>query len=384
MPQSKGIDDNRRRTLRIIAGGGLLLVCGTGGCVSKSKPVALRPQETFCSDIRRNHWLALAARAPSSHNMQPWMVGLPEGNNDIILYLRNESLLPQSDPDRRQAMIALGGFLELLMMAAQADGIHGELTLFPQSEAIKKPIAQLKFPTHPAMKQTDPLLNFVQQRATNRNIFNQNRRLTAADLNALSDRMYHEGVTLQTVSDDIRVTRIGEQVTKAWHVELGQENIMREMLSVTRVGRRENETHRDGVEIRGFLPELAATLGIFSRDRIPAPDSMVMKNMREMGEKQAQSAAAWVWITTDSNSPQAQIAAGREYVRLHLRATQAGIAFHPMTQLLEKYPAMRSLQNNLYQLLEVPENRTVQMLVRVGYADPTPPTLRRTVDVVIL
>jgi nitroreductase len=182
-----------------------------------------------------------------------------------------------------------------------------------------------------------------------------------------------------------KISEISAQVAEAWRIDLQQPEIMLEMLKVTRIGRREIEHYRDGIAIQGFLPELAERLGMFPRDRVPEQNSAMMKSMREMGEQQASSAAGWVWLVTTGNSRSQQIAAGRAFVRLHLRATQLGIALQPMSQALEDYPAMIESQQKLYQVLTVtPEKETVQMLARIGYADPAPLSPRRNLpDLVI-
>jgi hypothetical protein len=168
---------------------------------------------------------------------------------------------------------------------------------------------------------------------------------------------------------------------EAWLAELQHQGIMQEMLNVTRIGSNEIERYRDGIAIQGFLPELAAALGMFPRDHVPASDSAMMDSMRKMGRKQADSAAGWVWIVTPGNTRTQQLAAGRSFVRLHLRATQLGLALQPMSQLLEYSPAMVELQRSLYRTLDVSSDKaTIQMLARVGYADSVPPTPRRDIS----
>lgn len=384
IPKSTGMKKSRRNVLRILAGSGVLLLCGAGGCSTREKAVSV-PQNIPQNNDPRYRWLTAAARAPSSHNMQPWMVGLPSGKHDILLYLRPQSMLPHSDPQNRQAIISLGGFLELLIMAAQSEGYQEEILLVPERTNKNSPVVHVKFRLTEAQPTPDGLLPFVSQRATCRGPFDPLRQLTETQLNILLVEGNTYGIHANGSNHSKMVSQISDLATRAWMKELEQQDIMREMLSVTRVGRKEIAHYRDGVAVQGFLPELAATLGMFPRDRIPAPDSTVMKSMREMGKQQAMTSVAWMWLVSTNNSLAQQIAAGRAFVRLHLRASQLGIALQPMSQLLEEFPSVASYRSDLYDNLDIPDGATVQMLVRLGFVPPgssDSPSLRRPIDAV--
>jgi exonuclease VII small subunit len=55
---------------------------------------------------------------------------------------------------------------------------------------------------------------------------------------------------------------------------------------------------------------------------------------------------------------------------------------HPWSQALQEYEEMSDLYDEARQVLET-RNQTVQMLVRVGYAEPTEPSARRGVDAIL-
>ncbi|VUS33388.1 Acg family FMN-binding oxidoreductase [Klebsiella spallanzanii] len=373
----------RRRFLRLLGGASILLLPLLNGCSNTAKSTAIAAPVN--DGDPRYRWLAVAARAPSSHNMQPWKVALTSRPDKMALYVDTGSLLPAADPQCRQTMISLGGFIELLCMAANADGVHCEVEHLAPNKDANQPVALFTFTRMQAAQEPDGLLPFAASRRVNRETFHQNASISEERLSLLlaagsrRDAVAHGSVQTGKISE------ISAQVAEAWRIDLQQPEIMLEMLKVTRIGRREIEHYRDGIAIQGFLPELAERLGMFPRDRVPEQNSAMMKSMREMGEQQASSAAGWVWLVTTGNSRSQQIAAGRAFVRLHLRATQLGIALQPMSQALEDYPAMIESQQKLYQVLTVtPEKETVQMLARIGYADPAPLSPRRNLpDLVI-
>ena len=75
----------------------------------------------------------------------------------------------------------------------------------------------------------------------------------------------------------------------------------------------------------------------------------------------------------------AQLAAGRDWLRLNLAATALGLGLHPISQALQEFPEMRASYIEAHALL-APEGGVVQMLGRIGYAAAVPPTPRWPVD----
>ena len=57
-------------------------------------------------------------------------------------------------------------------------------------------------------------------------------------------------------------------------------------------------------------------------------------------------------------------------------AGAAGLAFHPLSQALQEFPEMQEHYDRAHALLGAAEGETVQMLVRLGYADAPPPAPR--------
>jgi hypothetical protein len=68
--------------------------------------------------------MAFAILAPSVSNLQPWLVELPR-DDMLVLRCDLKCRLPDSDPGDRMTTISLGGFLELLRMAAAEQGYRG-------------------------------------------------------------------------------------------------------------------------------------------------------------------------------------------------------------------------------------------------------------------
>ena len=147
-----------------------------------------------------------------------------------------------------------------------------------------------------------------------------------------------------------------------------------------RFGQRAIAEHRDGLGMSGAGVEFFKLLGQLDREELINPDSQAnqtaAKNWREM----AMTSPAFLWITSNGDTPSMRLNAGRAYARLALAATEAGLAMHPWSQALQEYDEMADLRAEMRQFLAPPEGETVQMLVRIGYAEQTAPSARRDVQ----
>ena len=88
-----------------------------------------------------------------------------------------------------------------------------------------------------------------------------------------------------------------------------------------------------------------------------------------------------MWLTTRNDAPETRLLTGMAYARLNLAATALGLAMHPWSQALQEYDEMADLYVEARNMLGG-EDEIVQMLVRVGYADPAPPAARRSVEAI--
>lgn len=71
--------------------------------------------------------LALAVRAPSTHNSQPWLFHID--GKEISIFRDNSRLLPEADKDGRDILISIGACLEHLLIAARYYGMLESVTI---------------------------------------------------------------------------------------------------------------------------------------------------------------------------------------------------------------------------------------------------------------
>lgn len=392
---------DRRNFIRLV-GGGVLGAAGAGlaACSSDFPAAAVAawagPAPT--DDVR--HWaLGHAILAPNSHNRQPWLVDLREPDA-ITLFVDRERMLPETDPWFRQIVVSQGTFLELLVIALRERGIEPRVTVFPDGDFAPRrvddrPVARVSWtPAGPAPVK-DPLHAQILRRQTAKVDYDTGRPVAPALLGALAAVLPPDagfGVRFGGTVDAARLEPLRQLCRDSAKVELGTPRTVMESMRLTRVGPAEIAANPDGISLNAPLLRAYAAVGLFDRTHPPAVGDAVFEKMLAMFEGHSRSAMGFVWLGTATaanaaaqKTRSAEIAAGRAYVRLQLKATELGLQMHPMSQAPQEFPEMKPYYDRLHQLTvgKPAEQETVQMFCRVGYCDAQPHTPRRGVDAII-
>jgi hypothetical protein len=370
----------RRRQFLLVAGGGVVLAA-TGGAgaflATRTPESALRPwRDAGTYEDPRLRALSYAILAPNPHNRQPWSVELL-GENDLALYADTTRLLPHTDPLNRQITIGLGCFLELMSLAAAADGYATEVELFPEgsdpSRLDTRPVARARFVASSGIA-ADPLFAHVLDRRSLKEPFDLARPVPQGVLDALSSAGRH-GNTIGATGDTARVAALRDLTHRALDIEIRTPHTYRESVDLFRIGRAEIEANPDGIDFGGPLFDSLALLGMLSREAALAPGTMVYEQGIGAVMANVDTAMAHIWMVSPGNSRIEQIGAGRDWLRINLAATAAGVGFQPLSQALQEFPEMAECHAEVHREL-APEGGTVQMLARLGYAAPVAPSPR--------
>ncbi len=383
-----------RRTFIRLAGGGTVAAASTpmlAGC-SLGSAFPAQAVEAWqgpgqASDPRR--WaLAYAITAPNPHNLQPWLADLRE--KDVITIRTDPTrVLPHTDPFGRQILIGHGAFLELLVMALAERGLGAEVTMWPEGEldaSLKnwdeRPIARLRLLQG---AKADPLFAQILKRHTAKSDYDTSRLVSSEVLAQVLAGAGAERFGLKTggTVDSARLDPLRQLCWQSAQVELLTPRTVMESIALTRVGPAEILAHRDGISLNELPIRMINAVGLFDRTQPPAKGSQAEKTMLSRFEGHSRTAMGFVWLF-GPNRRTDQLAAGRAYVRLQLKASELGLDVHPMSQALQEFPEMESHYARAHQLTlglpapAGPHDATVQMFCRVGYA-PTPamPTPRR-------
>lgn len=384
---------NRRNFIKItsLGLGSLALSSAVVGC-SDNLPAddygwsAPNPAE---QDIRLKV-LSYAILCPNPHNKQPWIIHLT-GPRSFDLYVDPERLLPATDPFYRQIHIGQGTFLETLAIAATGLGHQAHINYFPQgmysnTELLNKPVASIELTEHADIA-VDPLFSQLLHRHSNKREYD-NRSLTADEINTL--HAFHgpqNSRPLSLVSSAQAQSNFEQILTKAMQIEVGDRARDHETIEMFRFDEDEVRQYRDGFGVAqtglsGFRKRLVETF-FLSRSSAEADPTDFGEQAVSMTQKTAASTATFGWISSKGNSRLDQVQTGRDYCRLNLQTTAMGLAQHPMSQVLQEYPAMLPLQAAFKKTFSIDEQDTVQMLFRLGRAAPTAHGPRRLVSQLI-
>jgi hypothetical protein len=371
----------RRHVLSLLAAAPALSACGGRGDLPD--PAAAWRDPGAAEEDPRRFALAHAILAPNPHNTQAWQVAL-DGGDGMTLYCDLERRLPFTDPFDRQITIGCGCFLELYALAARERGHRAQITPFPDGEPPprldERAIAHVQLIAEPPAVPNDGFAQITQRR-TNRNVYDG--RVPPEDvLQGLIGIAGGQGIAGEYVSDAARVAALRDLVWRAFDRELRTRGAQEETYNWLRFGEAEVAAHRDGLAIDAPMAPLLKSLGFLDRDDFLNPESMANKQAAEDWRAKAESAPAFLWIRTVGDSALERLEAGQVYARINLAATAAGLAMHPWSQALQEYEEMAELRAEARRLLDAGDE-TVQMLARVGYAEPVGPAARRGVDAVL-
>lgn len=371
---------NRRSVLRIAGSSAVILAAGAGAFATTRRPdVALGPWSVAGASYAdpRLKALSYAILAPNPHNRQPWLVRL-DGQDAVTLYCDAERLLPETDPYGRQIVIGLGCFLELMRMAAAEDGQQADIEPFPEGEPSRlddgRAVARIRFVQTPDVAR-DPLFGFVPHRRSNKEPFDSDRPVQPETLTALSQAAVRRSA-VRTFHDTADIAELRQLTWQAHLLEMRTPRTLMESVRLMRIGKAEINANPDGIDLGGPMMESLRLLGLLDREQLADPGSTAFSQGLEHYRAIMGSGMAYVCLLSDDNSRVTQLEAGRDWLRLNLRATELGLSAHPVSQALQEFPEMADLHARMRIRLGARPQQTVQMLGRLGYGPSVPPSPR--------
>jgi nitroreductase len=364
------------RRAMLVSGGGAVLLTGTIGWGTTRAPTSARDpwrtaQDGFGDPLL--DVLAYALLAPNPHNMQPWRIHRT-GETSFIIYPNPDRLLPQTDPFSRQITIGFGCFLEMFHVAASQHGWRADITAFPDGRASGRlaadtAIAAVRIVRDQTVR-PDPLFDQVLARRTNRAPYDLKRAVSDNQLTALTnaartpERVGHTNAApmleqLRTLTSD------------AWRVEWETAHTREESIKVMRFSKQQTNEDPWGLAIPSVAIEALHAAGIITREKMRKPGTLAYNGSLNGYINACHASSAFMWLTTPKNDRWSQVETGRSWVRMHLKATELGLGFHPLSQALQEFPEMAAQYQHAHDAL-APSGGTVQMLVRLGYAASPP------------
>ena len=372
----------KRRAFLKVLGGGAILAAGGAGIFAATRtptealaPWKVAPGPDSSIDPRRII-LSHAILAPNPHNRQPWLVDL--GNkNEITLFCDLDRRLPHTDPFDRQITIGLGCFLELAHMTARQIGYEANIELFPEGEGNprldERPVARIRLSQ--VETKADSLFAQIFERRSNKDPYDPNKAVDDMTAETLLAQAI-SGTFAGKVTDAETAEKLRDIAWQAMDTELRTYRTAKESIDLLRIGKAEIEANPDGIDLGGAFFEVVNALGFMDREAMLDTSTTVFQQQVEAIKEPFKTANGFVFVKTAGNSRKDQIAAGRDYVRINLKATEMGVAMQPWSQSLQEFPEVAEQFNAIRGVLGIAGNETLQMFARIGYGEKPNPSPR--------
>jgi len=317
--------------------------------------------------------VAAAVLAPSSHNTQPWLFELHDG--EIDLHADRIRALPVNDPHDRELTISCGCALRNLELAAAEHGLAPTVSLLPD-DGWPDLLARVRLEPSPDGAPTDWSAARTARRTT-RGPFDNGSDGNGADDNGsgadpVDDGIAGElaasaaafGVTAHLVEGEEREL-LADLVAEGDRAQFSDPHWRRELASWMHPRR-----HGEGL----VVPEV---VGLATRAVVSAFD--LGRSTASKDHDLLADAPVVVVLATDVDDVPVWLDTGRALQQMLLLATSYGLQAGYLNQPCQ----VASLRGRLQQL--VPERRFPQVVLRLGpLAEQLPATPRRELDDVII
>lgn len=309
--------------------------------------------------------LALAVRAPSIHNTQPWRWRI--GDRSVHLYADPVRWLPATDPDERDLYLSCGAVLHHARIALAATGWSGQVHRLP-NPADPTHLAAIELHRHEPSGEELAMAAAIPLRRSDRRRYST-WPVPSSRFTEFATLAAHEGVVLELVDEPYArsvLYRAIEDADQAQRANPAYGNELRQWSGRTHIA-------EDGVPAAN-APAAAAYGGL----RLRAFDG----TPRSAGHTSEEGGAGELLVLgTASDEAISRLRAGEATSAVLLAGTRDGLASCPLTQPLETIPT-RQVVAQINGAGIVP-----QMVIRIGWPefadDALPATPRRPLDAML-
>ena len=320
---------------------------------------------TKYSDILRE-LVRYGTMAANSHNTQPWKFKLTDHEVHILPDFSRRC--PAVDPDDHHLFASLGCAAENILIAANAFGLHGDL-IFDEVDESTIVISLDK-----TKVQTTSTYKAIPQRQCTRASFNGTQVSTSV-LNEIATYANSSDIDIHLLTTNKSKKVITDYVVEGNSVQMDDEAFVEELQDWIRFNEADALQFRDGLTYRSTgSPSVPNWIGnlLFKL--------MYRKKPENDKYREQIASSAGIFVFSCANQTKVDwVNAGRAYQRFALQSTAQGIRHSFINQPVE----VPELRHQLASYLELGD-KLPDLIIRFGYGDPTPRTLRRSIDQVII
>ncbi len=363
---------NRRDFLKLLAAAG---VTATGGYAlytyapwlnydQQANQVRRPFAQGATPSVQMRELVRYATLAASGHNTQPWQFAIKE--NAIEIHPDYTRHLPAVDPSDRELWISLGCALENLLVAARATGYAPEVTYPDAADFI-----HIRLSTN--TPQGGALFDAIPLRQNTRSAYD-GQRIKVADLDQVQALPLEPGVVLHFVTNSTNLQTVLEYVNQGNLSQYADKAFVAELIDWIRFTKKESLASLDGLYTRSSgNPEVPRWLGqMFVAGTKP-------QQQADADAKKLRSSPGAVVVASAADDKSAWVRTGQVYERMALKLTSLNIKSAFLNQPIEVAKVRTQFQSALGLGGALP-----QLLVRFGYADAMPRSLRRPVEQVLM
>jgi nitroreductase len=310
--------------------------------------------------------VALAVRAPSIHNTQPWR--WVSGRLGLDLYADRHRQLPVVDPDGRALLVSCGAALWLARLSLDARGWPTSVQRFPDADQPDLLARITVGAWAPPAERTRALAAAAKLRRTER-------------------RPFRADPVPDGILDELCRLLPGPEVYASHLQRPDDRRDLAVAMSWANGLENDNEAYR--AELARWVRPDAVSAGVgIPPSAVPhlAPGQQRHSDVPvrdfEVARDGDQDVAAvdehpgWVVLFSAADDPEHRLLAGEAFGHLSVQATRMGLASSAATQAVD----LPGVRDRIRVLMNWPDH--AQMIVRIGWppaGDPAPPTPRRGV-----
>ena len=374
--QQVGVSMNRRTallgaggTVAIAASGaaGFVLWSGAGKDAWRDAVQAIRDpiKLGLTGQDALNELVRYATLAANSHNTQAWRFEI--GPATIMLLPDPTRRTPTVDPDDHHLFASLGAAAENIVQAAPLLG----LSAVPRFDSDGD--GRIVVVLSSAAVMATPMAEAIPKRQCTRSLYD-GQPIPAADLETAAAAARDDGVELLVLTERSAIDAVGALIIEGNTTQMGDRVYINELKQWLRFSYAEAVSSADGLfSATSGNPVLPGAIGRLLVDFVVTAESENKKYLAQI----ASSSGLAVFVT-EQNDKAHWIAAGRAYQRFALQATALGIKHAFLNQAVE----VPEVRQRLAEHLGIGQRRP-DLIVRFGYAEDMPSSMRRSLAEVI-
>lgn len=310
-----------------------------------------------------------ATRAPSGHNTQPWLFDFTI--NEIIIRPDLTRVLPVVDSDNHALYISLGCAAENIVIAAKPFGFDSVLSI---RKSRTEPDFISVVLTSKEDIRTDELFDFIDKRQATRNAY-QDEQVPPDEIAALKESFDFKGIELSLYTTPDEITLLSPFIIDGSNSQFQNKEFVDELVSWIRFSKSEVEEKLDGIWHSSMgMPATGRLIGEIIMKNFITPQSEAKRWKKMIGRS-----AGFALFTVEKNSIANWVALGQSFQRFALTATKLGISHAHVNMPCEEL----EVRQQLITQLEL-GTRQPLLLIRFGYSEKMPYSLRREIQDVII